>query len=125
MTNPSNSKAVILAILLGVLAIFTSGRVEALEKDKQQHIAVSALIGVAAAISLEDTDHPVLYGAAVAMLPGAAKELYDARHPDRHSASGADLVADAVGAVAGAWFGSQVQVHLGPQGVSFSLSGEF
>jgi uncharacterized protein YfiM (DUF2279 family) len=123
--NNGNQGAFLLAVLLGALAVFLSDRVEALEQDKQQHIAVSALFGMAAAIALEDTDHPILYGAIVATLPGVVKELYDARHPKNHTASTADLAADVTGAVTGAWLGDHLRIRASRGGVEVKLYGSF
>jgi len=117
--------AFLLAILLGALAVFASDRAAALEQDKQQHIAISALLGMAAAIALEDSDHPILYGAVVATLPGVVKELYDARHPRNHTASGADLVADVTGAVTGAWIGHHLQLRAHRNSAEVKFTGEF
>jgi VanZ family protein len=103
--NGNSQGSFLLAIILGALAVLLSDRSEALEQDKQQHVAVSAFLGAVGAVACRETEHPVLYGAALAVIPGLAKEVYDARHPDRHTASTADLAADVVGAAAGAWIG--------------------
>lgn len=118
-------RLIILAVILGVLAFLVHPRAEALEQDKQQHIAVSALFGMAAAIALEDSDHPIIYGAVVATLPGVVKELYDARHPRNHTASTADLAADVVGAVTGAWIGHHLQLRANRDHAEIRLTGSF
>lgn len=114
-----------LAIILGVLLILAHPRAEALEQDKQQHITVSALIGMAAAMALEDSDHPILYGAVVATLPGVVKELYDAQHPQHHTASTADLAADVVGAATGAWIGHHLQLRANRDHAEIRFNGSF
>lgn len=94
-------------------------------KDKQQHIAVSALIAAPAAVYLEDTGHPILYGIAVAMVPGILKEVYDSRHPKSHTASGADLVADLVGATSGALIGHGISLRMNGKSASINYSVQF
>jgi len=101
------------------------GSAEGVEQDKQQHLVVSALLGVVATTALEDTRHPVLYGAAVASIPGVLKEVYDARHPGAHTASAADLAADVIGAVTGAWLGHNAALHVGKRRVEVVLQGRF
>jgi VanZ family protein len=60
----------------------------------------------------------------LATAPGVLKEVYDAQHPDRHTASVGDLTADLVGAFAGAWVGPQLhlRVHARRTEVIFSRS---
>lgn len=79
--------------------------------DKAKHFGVSALIGVATGMTIENRWSA--FG--VAMLPGLAKEIADSQKSNGHF-SGKDLAADALGAVLG--------VHLGrwivtPRGVAY------
>lgn len=66
-------------------------------KDKQDHLAVSAVIGAASRLVIDDPY--VAFG--VAMVPGVAKEIYDMHHKDHHTASWQDLAFDAIGAAIG------------------------
>lgn len=82
--------------------------------DKAKHVAVSALIGTATGAYFEN--RWTAFG--VAMIPGVAKELIDARAHDNHFSS-KDLVADAVGAALGVQFGHWI---ITSRGVSFQSS---
>lgn len=120
-------------VVLGVAALYVAccSNAEAVESDKAKHVAVSAVMAAAATVALEGrTENPVLYGAAASFVVGAAKEAYDKRHydanhPKRHTASNADLVADLVGATAGAWLGHGVYVQADGGSVSFGVSKDF
>lgn len=121
------SKLFLSAVVLVCLVLGFSGKAhgEAFTVDKQQHIAVSFAIAAPAAVYLRDTDHPVLYGAAVALVPGVLKEVYDAANPEKHTASIADLVADAVGAFSGALIGHGVYVFADRDRAAIVFSGTF
>ena len=69
-----------------------------LEKDKVQHIVVSAGLGVVVAAAKPDWTSGDQF--LVAMIPGVMKETYDARKGGT-GFSGKDLLADAAGAFAG------------------------
>lgn len=73
-------------------------------KDKVQHTAISAAIGAATGMYFEDKTTAF----AVAMIPGIAKEIYDYKHSNKHSASFKDLAADALGAAVGVYLGNCV-----------------
>ncbi len=75
------------------------------QKDKQDHIVylyaicftlgylLTPILGLLLA---------VIVASAVAMALGLAKEAYDKRHPDKHTADPLDLLADAIGVAAAA-----------------------
>lgn len=59
--------------------------------DKTQHAAVGAVIGAAIAAATKDP----LVGCAAAAAIGAAKEIYDHQHPQKHTASFKDFAVTA------------------------------
>lgn len=69
-------------------------------QDKKEHAIVSAMFGTMAGTAIEDKY--VAFG--VAMLPGIAKELYDAT--GKGTPSWKDLGADAAGALLGVYIGN-------------------
>lgn len=73
-------------------------------KDKAAHAGGSSALsaGVTAVAGNE------FVGIAAALLVGAAKEGYDSKHPDKHTASWKDFAADAAGALIGAKLGGVV-----------------
>lgn len=71
---------------------------EAMEQDKAKHVAVSAAIG--AAVKVANPGMSDLEATGWALLPGLAKEAYDARRGGS-GFSFEDLAADAVGAYLG------------------------
>ncbi len=73
-------------------------------KDKFQHATIEIAIGTVTGAYFEDKTTAF----AVAMLPGIAKEIYDYKHSNKHSASFKDLAADAVGAAVGVYVGNCV-----------------
>jgi len=79
--------------LLLAVALFTSLNVTALEKDKQKHIGVSAVIGVTSQYYFDSYAKSAL----TCMSVGVAKELYD----EADGFSKEDLLADAVGCAIG------------------------
>jgi len=72
--------------------------------DKGLHVMGSAGIGTVAGLVIKDK----WAAFAVSMVPGVLKEVYDAKHPDKHTASFKDLAADAVGAAVGVYMGNCV-----------------
>ena len=76
--------------------------------DKALHAGVSGGIAAVATVATGSE----LQGFTFAMAVGVAKEVYDKQHPDKHSASYRDLVADAAGAYMGAKLGG---VFVAPQ----------
>jgi uncharacterized protein YfiM (DUF2279 family) len=72
--------------------------------DKAQHVIGSAVIGTVSGVALNDK----WTAFAVSMVPGVLKEVYDAKHPDKHTASVKDLAANAVGAAIGVYMGNCV-----------------
>lgn len=118
----------IAGLVWGALAfwVLSSGDASALEQDKQQHIAVSAIIATTVTTALEGkTESPVLCGIAASVAVGAAKEAYDAAHPKTHTASGADLMADLIGATTGAWLGHGVYIQAGQSRIAIGISKDF
>jgi hypothetical protein len=67
--------------------------------DKQAHFLAGAVIALALGYLV-----PPLVGFAVAVLVGAAKEVYDSFHTDIHTVDGWDFMATGAGALAAAGF---------------------
>lgn len=86
--------------------------------DKLEHFGVSAGFGAMGAYLVKDTDHPVLYGAGLGLIPGLAKEVFDGTcRSDGFSYK--DLTADAVGAITGAILGHWAITYVrGPAGAT-------
>jgi uncharacterized protein YfiM (DUF2279 family) len=105
---------------------FFSPESRAVEQDKVQHFAGSAAMAAAATAALEGrTAHPIIYGVASSFAVGIAKEAYDKAHPKNHTASGADLAADLLGATVGAWAGHGLYVQAGRGNVALGISKDF
>lgn len=89
--------AVMLMIGLFTTTAFCSAG--GIDEDKQMHIAASTATGLILAknkpFCLWKPWERALFNVVVI---GGAKELYDSRHPDRHSADWGDIGADAIGA---------------------------
>lgn len=104
-------KRIIIAAMLFAATQSHAGRIATGDSwvgaDKYQHAAGEAIIGLAAGAYFEDKSTAF----AVAMIPGIAKEIYDYRHSDKHSASFKDLAADAVGAAIGVYVGNCIIRH--------------
>lgn len=64
--------------------------------DKQAHILAGAAIALAAGYFA-----PVWAALALAVSAGAAKEVYDRFHPERHTGDANDFWATALGGIAG------------------------
>ena len=71
-----------------------------LAKDKQAHIAAGAVIGLSSGYLAHKmgSKHPQAWGFAVGVSAGIAKELYDRKHPRRHTPEFNDVLATAAGA---------------------------
>ena len=69
-------------------------------RDKLLHAGASCIIEIVLGLALSSW-LPWTRAALNVVLFGGGKELYDKQHPDKHTADWADLVADAVGAIAG------------------------
>jgi uncharacterized protein YfiM (DUF2279 family) len=82
--------------------------------DKKAHFLVGAALGSAGTLVTGDPKHGVLLGAFI----GAAKEVYDSRHPENHTCSMQDFVVTLVGAVAGAY---GTKLVIGPRYVGVKL----
>ncbi len=91
--------------------------------DKTKHFAVSAALGAGSYALTEETEHPFLYAVGLAMVPGVAKEVYDARSGGT-GFSHKDLAADLLGAVVGASIGNAI-VSFNGENVSLSYTGHF
>jgi putative lipoprotein len=89
-------KPIFIAVLL--TASICPAQAQHLEKDKVQHIVVSAGFGVVVAAAKPDWTSSEQF--LVAMIPGLMKETYDARNGGT-GFSAKDLLADAAGAFAG------------------------
>ena len=114
--------------LLGLLIMwtFTSGNMaHAVEQDKVQHATVSAVIAMASVVYFKDTEHPIAYSIATTTAVGAAKEVYDAAHPTKHTASSADLAADFIGAAVGALLADGLLIKPDSKGVALQFSMPF
>lgn len=104
-----------LAVIFALFLLFSPDAAAA--SDKQKHALLSAAMGGAAVLYLEEkTEHPVAYAVTAALVPGIAKEIYDAAHPKTHNAEIGDLVADFVGAVAGAYAGHGLYIGVAERG---------
>lgn len=64
--------------------------------DKAKHFAVSGALGCAAGLAVENPTAAF----ALALIPGAAKEYWDSKHPG-HTPSMKDMTANAAGAAVG------------------------
>ena len=74
-------------------------------KDKKYHLIAGFLIGaVVVALSFLialPTVQRLLLGVGVAIVIGVGKEVYDGKHPDKHTKDGMDALATAVGGLVG------------------------
>ena len=86
-------------------------------KDKLQHAAGSAAI--AAAVTVATSSERAGFWTSVAV--GAAKEVYDTQHRDRHTPSLKDFGAD----VAGAYLGSKLGAYIVVRRNSISVTKQF
>ena len=93
----------IAAFMVAIYALFITPAfcsAGGIDRDKQMHIGASAAAGLILAKNKPFCKwkpwQRVLFNGAVI---GGAKELYDSRHPDRHSADWGDIGADAIGAL--------------------------
>jgi uncharacterized protein YfiM (DUF2279 family) len=82
--------------------------------DKVQHAAVGAIIGAAIAAATKDP----LKGCIAATAIGAAKEVYDAAHPSKHTSSFKDFAVTAAFGCASAY---TTNWTLTPNGVKYSI----
>lgn len=62
------------------------------QSDKQMHALGCYCLTITLLLVL-----PMLWAAPIVLAVGFAKEVYDKRHPDKHTADWLDFVADAVG----------------------------
>ena len=96
-------RATALLATLAVPAGPACAEVTWLDRDKTAHFAVSIGAGAAgylvAAVPARRPVHRLTGGAALGLLPGLAKEIYDATEGRRFS--GQDLLFDALGALSG------------------------
>jgi VanZ family protein len=93
----------IAAACFAVLLTAPAGQAQPIGRDKWLHAGGSAGLGVVAATLTEDRKRAW----ALAMAPGVAKELYDAR-PGGTGFSVPDLIADGVGAYLGVRLGGRL-----------------
>lgn len=81
--------------------------------DKAQHAAVGAVLGSLGAAASQSPTVGCLIGAGA----GLAKEVYDAQHPSKHTASAKDF---AVTAAAACLAAKVTGLLIGPRGVAFT-----
>ena len=105
--------------LLLVVALFASMNAIALEKDKQKHIGVSAVIGVTSQYYFDSYAKSAL----TCMSVGVAKELYD--EADYSGFSKEDLLADAVGCAIGISGMKIIQVYQDDDALGLGVSFKF
>jgi putative lipoprotein len=73
--------------------------------DKLEHFSVSVPFGAIGAYLTRDTEHPVVYGTMIGIVPGIAKEVFDGTcKTDGFSYK--DLTADLLGSFTGAMLGN-------------------
>jgi len=100
----------VLAVML-MIGLFTTPAfcsAGGIDRDKQMHIGASAAVEVFMAHNKPfNSWAPWQRSLFNVVVIGGAKELYDSRHPDRHSADWGDIGADAIGA-----FGAEGMIWL-------------
>ncbi len=93
-------KTKLITVMLAVLVAVPSFCYASNSPDKQKHIGVSCAIGVAMAqnkpFNKWKPRQRALFNVVVV---GGAKEWYDSKHPEHHTAEWGDIAADAIGAV--------------------------
>lgn len=94
-------------LTLALLVASSSTAAQSIPPDKVQHIAFSAVVGIATANVWPDNK---LKAISVAMIPGVIKEISDAQ-PGGTGFSKADLVADLIGATIGVYTTSWLISH--------------
>ena len=74
---------IFLLTLLAVLPVHS----QSLPKDKQLHLVTGAIGGIGTAFVAKKlgAKHPILWALGVGLVVGAAKEMYDRQHRDRHT----------------------------------------
>ena len=86
-------------ILLALLLLTGVVSANGLGNDKAAHITASTAVGLVLAQNKPfNRWKPWQRALFTTCVIGGAKEWYDARHPDKHSADWRDIAADAVGA---------------------------
>lgn len=93
------TSAMLLMAAVVLSSVSCSVKAGELEKNVVRFIG-SGTIAAASTKLLEDSEHPVLYGAAVGAVPSVVKELLDTS--TKHGASGQDLAIGFAGAALGA-----------------------
>lgn len=110
-------------LFAGLLAAFLlPAQAQQIEHDKVQHFVTSAAFGALTVAALPDWSASSQM--AVALLPGLAKELYDMRKGGS-GFSGADLVADGLGAYAGVMGWRWLVVPRGTSGLEVRWNSRF
>lgn len=105
--------AILAGLVLGALVTMNPAHADSFgTPDKVKHFAVSAALGAAATVATKSDSKAI----ALALAPGLAKELYDARKGGS-GFSWRDLVADAAGAYLGVKLGGLI---IRPRFVGFS-----
>ena len=86
-------------------------------EDKLLHIEASSTVGLMSGTIIENK-----YAAfGVAMIPGILKEIHDSQQKNNFFSKG-DIIADAVGAAIGVWFGN---TYIRPMRNGLMISGKF
>jgi uncharacterized protein YfiM (DUF2279 family) len=109
-----------LALLSAAASLACTAKDRWTGEDKVMHVTAGGVIAVAAGSQLRDP----WAGFAAGVAAGAAKELYDRRHPGAHTCSLQDFVVTAVGAAFGA-YGSKVAIETAGRGVAVRYSTTF
>lgn len=107
-----------LAIIL--LALSFQAHSFEVERDKLMHFGVSAALGATSTYIVRDTERPIIYGTALALLPGLAKELRDS-HEVGNSFSGRDMGANLAGALLGATISNSVRLYFSKGSLAVSV----
>ena len=73
--------------------------------DKLEHFGMSVPFGAIGSYLTRDTEHPIIYGSMIGLVPGIAKEVFDGTCPG-NGFSYKDLTFDLLGSVTGAILGN-------------------
>jgi putative lipoprotein len=73
--------------------------------DKLEHFGVSVPFGAIGSYLSKDTEHPIIYGSMIGLVPGLAKEVFDGTC-ESNGFSYKDLTFDLLGSITGAVLGN-------------------
>lgn len=103
-------------------SVFANG----IESDKVKHVGISAGLGFASKLVIGEEEGIPWKSFGLAMIPGIAKELSDDRRKNGSGFSKGDLLADALGAGIGVYFGeSLITFQKEKKGVQISMTRAF